>query len=400
MKVSAIICEYNPLHNGHVYHLDQTRRAGATHIVGVMSGSFMQRGDVALLDKFDRATLALRGGMDLVIELPCVHALSSAETYARAAVSLLDSLGVVDELSFGSTCGDMEALELLAQASLTTRMTYSDKIRSMMREGISYPQALSRAVEARYGVPTAMMMKDPNNILAIEYLAAIQTQGVNIKPLNVTRKYVVHDSVLTKGNLASASYVRKNFLDGDDAYQNFVPGITRELIASRKKQGGIAEFAKLESILLYRMRMMTDVELANLPDSTPALVHRMKNARNARSLVQLLEMIKDKSTTMARIRRMVLCAAIGIEASDTRTLPPYARILALNERGRELLRTAKHTCRIPASTSLATLQRTNATTARFAELEGRATSLYGLAKDSTGALEDEYRVQIGLEYGN
>lgn len=172
MKISGIICEYNPLHNGHLYHLEQVRRAGAG-IVAVMSGNFVQRGDAALLDKFTRARLAIEGGVDLVLELPVPYALAPAENFAMGGVALLTALGNVQEISFGSECGDIRLLSQAAEACRVCKTDYADVMDDFLRSGYSYPEVLSQMVGQLYGAETAAVLRHPNNTLAIAYLNAI-----------------------------------------------------------------------------------------------------------------------------------------------------------------------------------------------------------------------------------
>ena len=165
MKVSGIICEYNPFHNGHLYHIRRTRENGATHIVAVMSGNFVQRGDTAVMDKLERARLAVRSGADLVIELPVQYSLASAENFASGAVHLLDALGAVDELSFGSECGDTEKLRRAMETVDLAAVTRADEIRSIMEKGYTYPRALNSVVNG-YDPEAAAIIAEPNNTLA------------------------------------------------------------------------------------------------------------------------------------------------------------------------------------------------------------------------------------------
>ena len=176
MKITGIICEYNPFHNGHLYHMNQTRKNGATHIVAVMSGNYVQRGDIAVLDKFTRAKLAVRGGADLVIEIPSVYALSSAEFYARGAVSILDSLGCVDEISFGSEAGSVEDLKKASE--IAEECSSLPELEEYLRNGMSYPNAINTMVYEKYGKKAGNrigeILASPNNVLAVEYLKASQ----------------------------------------------------------------------------------------------------------------------------------------------------------------------------------------------------------------------------------
>ncbi len=394
MKISGIVCEYNPMHNGHVHHIRKTRENGATHIIGLLSSNFVQRGDVALLDKFDRAKLAIHHGVDLVIELPVAFSNASAELYATGAVSILNNLGIVDELSFGSSCSDLECLELLTEASLSTTQQYLERIRERMRQGDSYPAALWEIVRQRYGNKVAGMMHDPNNMLAIEYMKAMHKVNAGFKPFTIERQCVIHDSMEPSDMYASASFVRKSVAEGDMAYLDYVPEDTAKLIAQRTSEGKIADVRRLERLILHRIRTMQPEELLELPDVNESLQNRIYAARHANSWDELLAGVKARCFTMSRIRRIMMAAVIGIRREDLRYYPPYARVIAFNERGRELMGYAKKKSRIPIGTSLAKLSEGGRLANKFVRLEERATDVYGLSVEKMFSAEQEFRMKI------
>lgn len=394
MKVSAIICEYNPLHNGHIHHIRETRRHGATHIIAVLSSNFVQRGDVALLNKFDRAQLAVQAGADLVLELPVAYSCAAAEDYATGAVTLLHRLGIVDELSFGSSTGDIEVIELLTDASLSTTQVYGERIAERMKAGDSYPAAVWEIVRQRYGNNVAGKMHDPNNLLAIEYMKAIRKTRARFEPFTIPRRYVMHDAAEPQAQYASATYVRKSVCEGDQNYRSYVPAYAARMLAERITEGRIAQLRRLENIILYRMRNITKEEMLRLPDMNEALYHRFYAARNVNSLEELLIQVKTKCYTMSRIRRSILAAVIGLHRGALKTEPPYARVLAFNDRGQELMGIARKKSSIPIHTSLAKLRETDAVCRAFVELEERASNVYGLAAQTVTSCEEDYRARI------
>ena len=217
MKTAAIICEYNPFHNGHRYHIDQTRKEhGATHVVCVMSGNFTQRGDVALCDKYERARVALNSGADLVIELPVAFSLASAEYFARGAVHIIKSLGCVDMLSFGSEIGDSGILKEAAGA--VHFAMDSEVFLHHMKQGLSYPAALKATVEEYYTDDVVDILTGPNNILAVEYIRALDMAGGTIEPVTVRRYGADHDSDELDHTI-SASKLRKMIKNNEDVSQ-------------------------------------------------------------------------------------------------------------------------------------------------------------------------------------
>ncbi|MBR6580323.1 MAG: nucleotidyltransferase [Ruminococcus sp.] len=384
MKISGIVCEYNPFHNGHRYHIEETRKNGATHIIAVMSGNFVQRGDIAVLDKFTRAEIAVKSGADLVIELPVQYSLAPAELFARGAVHLLHSLGVVDEISFGSECGDIS--KLISTAEAMAEIAESQKIREYTEMGYTYAKAVS-AVLGEINPEAAKITAEPNNILGVEYIKAIRRFSSNMQPFTVKRAGAAHDSGDTCESFASASYIRGHMAES----AAFLPEISAKAI-----EGDTAEIHRLERVILYRLRTASLEEIKNTSDCADGLAERIYSARNAISLDEFFEKVKTKRFTMARIRRIILSLLIGIKSTDMKNLPPYIRILALNKRGREILSAAKGKKRIPFDTSIAKLSRINTLSERFAELEAAASDIYGLAFENIRPAQREYHAKIKI----
>ena len=254
MKISGIICEYNPLHNGHLYHLEQVRRGGAEGIVAVMSGNFVQRGDAALLDKFTRARLAIEGGVDLVLELPVPYALAPAENFAMGGVALLTALGNVQKISFGSECGDIHLLSQAAQACQVCKTDYADVMDDFLRSGYSYPEVLSQMVGQLYGEETAAVLRSPNNTLAIAYLNAIEEMDSPLQPMTIPRRGAGHNSSQpAPDGTASATYIRQFFAEGGDC-RRMMPSYAWHALREAKQNGHIASMEYLERLILYKLR--------------------------------------------------------------------------------------------------------------------------------------------------
>lgn len=379
MKIAAIICEYNPFHYGHKHQLEQTRKAGATHIVAVMSGNFTQRGDVAIYDKYLRAQVALQNGADLVLELPAKYSLSAAEGFAAGAVGIAESLGCVDMLSFGSESGDIAALKEAAGAS--EYAVQSEHFHALIKSGKSYPAALSGAIKELYTDDVYETLSTPNNTLAIEYLHALDNIGSRIEPFTVPREGAAHDSDDETTGFASASLIRKKILAGED-YSALAPVI----------DAPCADIKRLERAILARLRSMSGEDFEQLYDGANGLAERLyKAVRKAGTLEELYVLTKTKRYTLARIRRAVLCGFLGLE--KTRLLIPnaYIRILGMNSRGREILAAAK--CRLPIDTSLKALSRTSREAYRQARFEERCGDLYSLAFEKPRPCGYEFTVK-------
>ncbi|MBR5370822.1 MAG: nucleotidyltransferase family protein [Oscillospiraceae bacterium] len=394
MKISGIICEYNPFHNGHLYHIEQTRKHGATHIVAVMSGNFVQRGDVAVIDKIERAKIAVRCGADLVVELPVAYCLSAAEVYARGAMYILKGMGCVQELSFGSECGDLVKLTEAVKASYACAR--KPELEDLMRLGNSYPKALQILVRQNFGDEIGAIFSHPNNTLAVEYLKAMIAVKLKIQPFTVKR-HEAHDSGEASGNVASASLIRQLLENQTDDFDDYVPSDCANLLSSCAAYGKTARFENLERILLYKLRTSTAEELTALPEVGHGLENKILAARNETSLESMLFAMKSKRYPMARLRRILLNLLIGIKPSDTENPPPYGRILALSERGRDILSAIKQAGNaIPYSTSLSKLAELNDACRACAQLEARATAIYGLAQRAIGSADADYKAMIGM----
>lgn len=367
MKTCGIIAEYNPFHNGHKFQIEETkRRFGATHIVAVMSGNFTQRGDVAIYDKYKRAEIALKNGVDLVIELPVAYALASAEQFALGAVALLRDLGCVDMLSFGSECGNIDLLHETAGAVMYAQQ--HDDFFRFMRMGHPLPVALQKTIEKYYTEDIMETLTEPNNTLAVEYLKAMNELGCLFEPVTIGRTGAGHDSDESTENIASASKIRKMILAGE-AVSAFVP---EEIDAD------FADIRNLETAILAKMRTMSKKELERVPNVLMGLENRIhKAARVSTNLAELYMLIKTKRYTMARIRRIVLSAFIGVRKTDLKKNPSYVHILGMNQRGREIL--SKADCKLPMDTSLKALAGTGDRQKRQAFLEETAGNMYALA---------------------
>lgn len=394
MKISGIICEYNPFHNGHLYHIEQTRKHGATHIVAIMSGNFVQRGDVAVINKFERAKAAVRCGADLVIELPVAYCLSAAEVYAKGAMYILKGLGCVDELSFGSECGDINLLTEAVKA--TYACAKRPELDELMKRGNSYPRALQILIRQGYGDEIGMLFSSPNNVLAIEYLKAMIAVKLKIEPFTVKR-HEAHDAQMPVGNIASASLIRQMMESRTADFDELVPDVSADALSACAATGMTARFENLERVLLYRLRTATTEELVHLPEVGQGLENKILSARNETSLESMLLAMKSKRYPMARLRRILLDLLIGIKPEDTDNPPPYGRILALNERGRDILNAAKNAgTTLPYATSLAKLAELDEPCKACAELEARSTAVYGLALRSISPADADYKQMIGM----
>lgn len=377
MRVTGIVAEYNPFHNGHQYQIEQIRNTCEdSFIIAVMSGSFVQRGEPSIYDKYTRTKAALNGGADLILELPAAFATSSAEDFAAAAVALLDQLGIVDEICFGSECGDITVLDELAVVLAEEPEAYQDLLRTYVSTGHSFPRARNLALLGwleKTGASEKLenwntVLSSPNNILGIEYIKALKKRGSSIRPVTITRfGQGYHDTELTGGH-ASASGIRAG-LSGDGRHEVFgspaghcrtgfdvrlaaqVPAVAAGLY-----QAAVPIFPDDCSLLLSER--LLQLENRQLPFSEYADVSAELAARISRQLLSFdtysgrIETLKTRQYTYTRISRGLLHILLDITKDDIsryRALDyaPYARILGFRKNAAPLLAKIKKTSAIP-----------------------------------------------------
>ena len=329
MNTIGIICEYNPLHSGHKKQIDLLRGEDSA-IVCLMSGNFVQRGHPAIIDKSIRAEAAIRCGADLVLELPAVYALSSAEGFAAGGVKILS--GFCDKLCFGAETADKDAL--MATASALLSEAFPPLLRNHLEQGKSFPAARQAALE-EMGLDGALL-ESPNNILAVEYCKAILTQGSNLEPMPIHRGGDYHDTQAQLEN-PSATAIRDLMME-HRYWKSYVPGETVALF----ENAPLHHIRAGERAILARLRTMSDEKVEALPYGSEGLWRKFMHAcRSCATLDEIIEATKSKRYTRSRIDRMIMCATLGLTAEDLTAPVPYVRVLALNDRGRTILKKAR-----------------------------------------------------------
>ncbi len=383
MKVCGVIAEFNPLHNGHAHLLSELKRTdgvGASHVVAVISGNYVQRGEPALLPKFERAKMALACGADVVIELPTPYALSSAEGFADAGVALLAALGCVDVLAFGSECGDITALKKAADALQTEKC--ESLLRYHLEGGISFAEARQKALTETAGAAAGDLLSSPNNTLGIEYLHALSARGASMNAVTVKRVGAEHDAAVPLGNVASASYLRT--LITENRLMNalpFMPSASGNLLTEAGSSGLCpAKTEHAESALLYRLRQMSLADFAALPGVSEGIENRLYSAsREASSIEEFLSLVKTRRYPLTRLKRLLMAAYLGLTAENVPETPPYIRVLGATETGYDVLRAAKAGgCALPLLTRKGQADTLDGAARALWEFECRATDLYGL----------------------
>ncbi len=361
MKTAGIVAEYNPFHNGHKYHIEQTKKlTGAKGIIVVMSGSFVQRGEYALCDKWSRAKMALLNGADLVVELPCVYSCQSAEYFAKGAVSILENLKC-NFLSFGTEAEDIEEIRRTAEFLINPDENFNRTLEVGIKSGVSYPKALSNAM-------ITDTLNTPNNVLGVEYIKHIK----NMEPVAIKRQGSIHDG---KG---SASDIRKKLLS-TDCIDNLIPVETAEIL----KTAQYADPRLYEALILYKLRTITAEQLKNVPYVKEGLENRiLQCAHKCTSLDDLLDSVKTKRYTMARIRRILLNALLDITKEDIVKSPEYIKVLGMSSRGKDILSRLRKSTDIPIITKVA-----KAPPSPMLEKDINATNIYSVLAGNPSMLD-------------
>ena len=350
MSVAGIICEYDPLHTGHAYLMAQAREAGAEAVVCAISGNFTQRGGFAVTDKLSRAEMAVSCGADLVLELPTVWAMSTAERFARGGVELLTRTGVVTELVFGSECGDLAALRRAADCLESPEFTAS----------------------------LAALLASPNNTLAVEYLRAVRRLGSPLTARTVRRTGAQHGEEAS-GGFASASYLRQLLAEGEtEQAAAYMPPAAADILRREQAAGRVVDPSLCERAILSRLRTMTAGDWRQYDGGGEGLGNRLCQAsRTGSTLEAVLAAAKTKRYPLARLRRMVLAAWLMLPEPPEEV--PYLRVLAANETGRRLLRQMRD-AGAPVLTKPADVSLLGGEAEALLAAESRCTDLYVLAR--------------------
>ena len=374
--ITGIIVEYNIFHNGHKYMLDKIRENSDAVIV-IMSGSFVQRGDAAITDKWSRTATALLNGADLIIELPVIYALNTAQKFAFGSTYILNSLGIVDELCFGSESGDIKELYNAAAILENEPDEVSAKIKQYLASGMNYPSAREKAYD---GILKADILSNPNNILALEYIRSLIQIKSTITPCTVKRHGAGHHDTNTFKNIASASAIR-DMIFRHENYLPYVPDNTPSFTAPY-------DLAALDSAVIYKLRTSTPQWLAHINDVSEGLENRIiKMSSDFGSIEVLAENIKTKRYTRTRINRILISALLELTSDLCALKPSYVRILGMNKTGMALLGKAKQTCGLPIITKTADFDRSDP----IFSAELRATDAFALCspvpENRTGGLD-------------
>ncbi|MBF7095843.1 nucleotidyltransferase [Alkalibacter mobilis] len=361
MKVLGIIAEYNPFHNGHLYHLNESKKISeCTHTIAIMSGHFLQRGEPALIDKWKRAEIAVKNGIDLVLELPYAFSCQSAEIFAYGSIKTLDELGLVDVLAFGSESGKIAELERIAFLLANESDVFKTTLHEKLKQGFSFPKARELAIERAIG--GEIQIDKSNDILGIEYLKWLYRLNSKIKPMAVKRTKVGYHSNFALDGIASATFIRNLIFEDPNWSEKLfqlVPAVTYQEVMDYKRNH---EFNKLEHYskeICYSIIRSNILELKSIPDVSEGIENKLYACGSkSKNMDELIKCVNSKRYTYTRISR-ILCHLMNnygkTQMDDffkSKIFKPYARVLSFNDNGREILKKISGSSDIPMVVNL------------------------------------------------
>ncbi|MGB7604056.1 MAG: nucleotidyltransferase [Lutisporaceae bacterium] len=393
MNTIAIISEYNPFHKGHKYHIEAVKEQfDADNIVCIMSGSFVQRGEPAMFDKWSRAKMALYGGADLVIELPFVYSCQPAELFAFGAVNILNNLGIIDGICFGSEIGETAILKSIAELLLNEPEDFSSLVKQYLKLGTTYPRSVSLALEDYYSENAHVdshILENPNNILGIEYIKSIIQLKSPMIPYTIKRVENNYNDEELTDEIASATAVR-NEVKGfglSEKLKLSLPQTSYDIIQQDTLKGKAPVYLNsLSDVLLYRIRTMKTEQLQEYISHKEGIEFRIKKAADQATCVEeLIENIKTKRYTRAFIQRLLCHILLDLKWEDSKAfkqpgIPSYTRVLGFNDKGKQLLRSINNVSQFPVINKVADFKVNNPLLNKMFDYDLRASDIYNLAR--------------------
>ncbi len=386
MKNTAfIVCEYDPFHNGHALHMKKTREAGAERIVCLMSGNFVQRGEIAFCDKYTRARFAIENGADLVLELPLKNVVSGASYFARGAAEIMAALHITGTLSFGASA-PLPTLQTLAALCRNADILAKADSYSLSN-GASFARAMQIAISEKDAL-TAEALSDPNNILAVEYINALKQKNADIDIFAVART-LLHNGAVPEGDIASAKYIRDTVRNAASPLpaKKYMPPKAFDVFQSAWDQGYLpADKEKFSVAAMTKLMELQAQDLLNVNGVNQGLENRILQClRDCSDLYMLFDAVKTKRFTHARIRQILISAVLGINKEALEQENPYIRVLGMNQKGRALLREINGRTDVPLVMKLS-----DAPESRERSLDARSGKLYDLCRPKPVHKNPEY----------
>ena len=384
MGISGIIAEFNPLHNGHKYLIDRAKNDGNT-VVCVISGNFVQRGDTAIVPKFARAEMSLISGADIVVELPTPWAMSTAQNFAFGAISQLLTFGI-DSLYFGSECSDIEELFKIAQ--ILSSEEYQNKISSSSNKNITFAALRSQIVSSILGYKTEIL-NSPNDTLAVEYICAAKKLNADIRFIPVKRVGAGHNDTDSSNEFSNATLLREAVLSGNVNYINkYMPIESANILV----HSPISNIERLDRAIIARLKLLNKDDFNSLPDISEGLENLLYNKiRTSMTYSGLLAELKSKRYTLARIRRLILSAFLGIDKKYFLTEPPYVRLLGFKQSAIEVLNKKAYK---PVISKISQINDLDLTSKELFSLENKINEIYALSLDQPELFVNECKEKI------
>ena len=388
----CIISEYNPFHFGHLYHLNESiSQTNADFKVAIISGNFVQRGEPSIINKWEKAKVALSAGFDLVVELPTLYAISSAENFANGSVKIANQIGS-DYISFGTESGDLKKLKDLSSLINKNEKEYITNVKEKIAEGFSYPKSQELVIDKMFGDEFLGVCK-PNNILGLEYLKSLNAISSKIIPITVKRDLEKSSSSDVRALLRTSGFKIENLKDK-------IPDFSYEILAENIDNGNaVLSLKAFEKEIIYVLRTIDNEKLKNIPDVPENMLSNLKKvACSTNSLDELITTLKNKSITQARIQRILLYILLGITKSDmelSKRITPYVRVLGMSENGKKILSDISKDINVITSVKAFEKICDDSDLLRMLEIDKKATDIYTLAyaKDSVANLDYTMRIQ-------
>ena len=383
----GIVCEYNPFHNGHLYHIEKIREEFGedANIIAVMSGNYVQRGGVAIADKGIRARCAVESGANLVLELPFPFSMSSAEYFAKSAIHILDSIGCVDYVSFGSESGSVEDITKIAEIMLSKefeneleRLSNDEELKKN-----GHAALYELALKSILGHDSKSVFLTPNNILAIEYIKAIISSKSSIKAHTVKRaNNSFSEEKIIPGNIQSATAIRNSIDNKDISALEFTPNITKSIILDAISTGDFpCDNEKISVAIISSLRLNLPSNYDSIHDASGGLYNRLRELSfKTNTIDSLICAAESKNFTKARIRRTLFYSLLGVTSSQFKDLPAYTQLLALDSRGRAMLKTIGKRSSFPVLTKPSDLEKLPENALPQKMLSDKADAIFQLTK--------------------
>lgn len=391
----CIISEYNPFHFGHLYHLNESISQTDTDFkVAIISGNFVQRGEPSIVNKWGKAKVALSAGFDLVLELPTLYAISSAENFANGSIKIADQIGS-NYISFGTESGDLEKLKKLSSLINKNEKDYIANVKGKIAEGFSYPKSQELVIDEMFGDEFLGVCK-PNNILGLEYLKSLNAISSKIIPITVKRDFEKSSSSDVRALLRTSGFKIENLKDK-------IPDFSYEILAENIDNGNaVLSLKAFEKEIIYILRTIDNEKLKNIPDVPENMLSNLKKvACSTNSLDELITTLKNKSITQARIQRILLYILLGITKSDmelSKNITPYVRVLGMSENGKKILSDLPKDVNVITSVKTFEKNCDDSDLLRMLEIDKKATDIYTLAysKNSVANLDYTMRIQTNF----